>query len=170
MQWIPPFVKADLCSMPFHHALCIGRLTYVVYNDLPCSKDSRWDQSPAIWTGHQREEIDQITDSLHCIPVRLPHTGYISLSKVTVPLKTALSTLPSSSRFQKPLPFHILWAGDNNNPTAMSTGYYTLPMVSLNLISPKSTVCQERAHVSQWQCWNQTLQLLCSYICALYIE
>lgn len=115
MQWIPPLVKTDLCSMPFHHALCIGRPTY---NEFPCSIDSRWVQSTTTWTAHQRKERGQSTDSLNCISVRLPHTGYISLSKVSVSLKTTFSTLLSSSRFQQPLPFHILCAGDSNNPTA----------------------------------------------------
>lgn len=168
MQLITPFVKTDLYSMPFHHALCIGRLTCVVYNELPCSMDSRWVQSMANWKGHQREERDQNANSIHCIPVRLPHTGYISLSNSA----SQNSSLPSHLffQFQQPLPFHIFWAEDSNNPTAMSPGHYTHPMVSLNLTSSKSTVCQEKVHVSQWQCWIQTLQLLCSYICVLFIE
>lgn len=81
----------------------------------------QWGLAPAAWTGHQKEERNQRINSLGCIPVKQPQDARIPQSKITVPLKTPLSTL-LFSRFQQPHPFHILWARDINDSTVTSTG------------------------------------------------
>lgn len=126
------------------------------HSGLPCSLGL----AVTARAGHQKEATDQRIDSLTCIPVRLPQDGQTPHSKVTVPLKTPLSTLLSSSGFQQSHPFHILWATDSNNPTVTSTGTLHPPrgfpkpsliFVKMPLLNPSN---YSNLNVSFSSCWD----------------
>lgn len=53
-----------------------------------------------------------------------------SASQDSSPYPSLFFQVPAATSFPHPLGW------DSNNPTAMSTGHYTLPVVSLNLTSP----------------------------------
>lgn len=151
MRWMPCFVIPDVFSTPSHHTLCLGRLQWSPL--LPgFSSDSQ---------GRPSEGSKRPKDWFpHLYPCEVTSRWQIPQSKVTVPLKTPLSTFLSSSGFQQSHPFHILWATDSNNPTVTSIGTIHPPhgfpkpsliFVKMPLLKPSS---YSNLNVSFASCWD----------------